>query len=205
MLEEKSLQSALQPIKPKASHGPYSRCVAFHHLLSVSQRAGRSKPPQPLWGMGSKRFGGRFTPRDSFERIYLAMDPVTALTEVTAVLRNMQGGFATLQSQPWVVVTVQGVLVCVLDLSDAAIVSQLGSNHQELMGEWRYSQELNGEAPTQRLGRVCHQTGRFDGILYPSSKNPPHGASLAVFPDRLRQTAFLEVYDPNGNLAQRLP
>jgi|HubBroStandDraft_5_1064220.scaffolds.fasta_scaffold02669_2 hypothetical protein len=45
MLEEKSLQAALQPIEPKASHGPYSRCVAFHHLVSVSQRSVRWDEP----------------------------------------------------------------------------------------------------------------------------------------------------------------
>jgi RES domain-containing protein len=136
----------------------------------MPQVQGIASPPQPLWGMGSKRFGGRFTPRDSFETIYLAEDPVTALAEVTHVLRNIRGSSLTLQSQPWVVVTVRGILRSVLDLTEASAVSQLSSNHQELTGEWRYTQEQLGEAPTQLLGRVCHHAGLFDGIRYPSSK-----------------------------------
>src|SRR5689334_22800968 len=169
MLDEKDLATALGQIVPKASHGPFSRCVAFHHLVSLPQVQGIAPPPQPLWGMGSKRFGGRFTPRNLFETIYLAEDPVTALAEVTGVVRNI-GGVLTLQSQPWVVVTVQGILCSVLDLTEASAVRQLSSNHQELTGEWRYTQEQLGEAPTQLLGRVCHLTGLFDGIRYPSSK-----------------------------------
>lgn len=205
MLDEKGLIAALGQIVPKALHGPFSRCVAFHHLVSLRQVQGIARPAQPLWGMGSQRFGGRFTPRNSFETIYLAEDPVTALAEVTHVLRNIRGSSLTLQSQPWVVVTVRGILRSVLDLTEASAVSQLGSNHQELTGEWRYTQEQLGEAPTQLLGRVCHDTELFDGIRYPSSKNLPDGACVAVFPDRLKGAAFLEVYDPNGNLAQRLP
>jgi RES domain-containing protein len=205
MFDEKGLGAALRLIVPKALQGAFSRCVAFHHLLSIPQVQRIARAPQPLWGMGSKRFGGRFTPRDSFETIYLAEDPVTALAEVTHILRNIPGSSLTLQSQPWVVVTVRGILSRVLDLTDASAVSQIGSNHQELTGEWRYTQEQLGEAPTQLLGRVCYHTGLFDGIRYPSSKNLPDGACLAVFPDRLKAPAFLEVYDPNGNLAQRLP
>jgi RES domain-containing protein len=205
MIDEKDLAAALGQIKPKVLHGPFSRCVAFHHLVSIPEGQGVVSRPQPLWGMGSKRFGGRLTPRNSFETIYLAEDPVTALAEVTVVVRNIGGSLLNLQSQPWVLVTVQGILRCVLDLTEASAVSQLGSNHQELTGEWRYTQEQLGEAPTQLLGRVCHHTGLFDSIRYPSSKNLPDGACVAVFPDRLKAPAFLEVYDPNGNLAQRLP
>jgi hypothetical protein len=104
-----------------------------------------------------------------------------------------------------VFVTVRGSLLSVLDLMDAAIVASLGSSRQELTGGWRYTQEQTGEALTQCLGRVCHVTGFFDGIRYSSSKNPPDGTCFAVFPDRLKAPTFLEVYDPNGNLAQRLP
>jgi hypothetical protein len=47
--------------------------------------------------------------------------------------------------------------------------------------------------------------GRIAGIKYASAKRPG-GLNLAVFPDRIPVAAlsFLEVYDPHGNLAQRL-
>lgn len=111
----------------------------------------------------------------------------------------------TLRTHPWVLITVEGNLPSVLDLTDANVVSQLGSDHQELTGEWRYTQEQTGEAPTQLLGRVCYTMGLFNGIRYPSSKNSPEGVCVAVFLDRLKHPAFLKVYDPSGNLAQRLP
>lgn len=203
MLPESALRATLQMIPPIPAHGPFSRCVGLHHLLAKS-KASPSGPPQPLWGMGSKRAGGRYTPRGVFETIYLAEDTVTALTEVTAVVRT-GSGLTTLATNPWVLVSVRGVLLSVLNLVDPAIVLQLGTNAQELTGEWRYTQGAGGEAATQLLGRVSYDSGRFDAIRYPSSKNPPNGCCVAVFPDRLRNPAFLEVYDPYGNLAQRLP
>src|SRR5207253_523835 len=98
--------------------------------------------PQPLWGLGSKRFGGRYTPKNSFETIYMAKDMVTALKEVQALISIPSGPAFTIVTVPWVTVAIQGFLSSVLD---------------------------------------------------------------AVFPDRLRKPAYLEVYDPHGNVAQRLP
>jgi RES domain-containing protein len=204
MLDQKKLGQALRQLKGTSKQGPFSRCVGYQHLATVTKSGGRQQLPQPLWGLGSKRFGGRFTPKNSFETIYIAEDPVTALAEVSGVL--LAGGSATpLLNLPCVTITVNGRLLSVLDLSDPGIQAKLGTNSQELTGEWRYTQATGIEAPTQLLGRVCHRTRLFDAIRYPSSKNPPLGRCLAVFPDRLKSAAFLEVYDPTGHLAQRLP
>jgi RES domain-containing protein len=203
MLPESALRAKLQSIPSIPAHGPFSRCVGLHHLLPKGKLL-PAAPPQPLWGMGSKVAGGRYTPRGLFETIYLAEDTVTALTEVTAVVMT-GSGVTTLATNPWALVSVRGVLLSVLNLVDAAIVVQMGTTAQELSGEWRYTQAMGGEAPTQLLGRVSFDSGRFDGIRYPSSKNPPNGCCVAVFPDRLKNPAFLEVYDSYGNLAQRLP
>jgi len=205
MLDEISLEVAVTQLIGVARSGTFSRCVGYHHLAATQPSHGSSARPQPLWGIGSKRFGGRFTPRNSFETICLAEDPVTALAEVSAVLLNPGGGVITLRSLPWVTVTVQGTLLAVLDVSNMGIQAKLGTTSQELTGEWRYTQAGGGEAPTQLLGRVCHKTALFDAIRYPSSKNLPAGRCLAVFTDRLKGPAYLEVYDPNGHLAQRLP
>jgi RES domain-containing protein len=204
MLGETDLSTVLQQVESRTAQGPYSRCVAFENLIPNSPSAGSIGTPQPLWGLGSKKFGGRFTPRNSFETVYLAEDPITASTEVGLIIKHARSQ-VTVRSRPWVLITVEGNLFSVLDLTDAKIVSTLGSSHQELTGEWRYSQEQTGEAPTQLLGRKCHDSKRFDGIRYPSSKNIPDGVCVAVFPGRLTHPAFLEVYDLSGNLAQRLP
>lgn len=182
---------------------PFSRCVAFQHL--VSKPGGPPIQPKPLWGLGSVAGGARFTPRGSFETVYLAEDPITALAEVSGIFVHPQVSAVTLQTQPWVFVTIRGILQSVLDLTDAAVMAAVGSNQQELTGAWRLAVSGAAEAPTQLLGRVCHDSGRFDAIRFFSSKNAPSGVCLGVFPDRLSGVAFIEVFDPNGNLLQRLP
>ena len=60
--------------------------------------------------------------------------------------------------------------------------------------------------PTQELGRQAHASRKIAGLIAPSAKNSG-GKNLVVFTDRLtlgRQNR-LEVFDPYGNLAQRLP
>ena len=203
MLHEKDLKVALQGIAGIPAHGPFSRCVALQYLFPKPVPA-PSVPPQPLWGMGSKSYGGRYTPKNSFETIYLAEDMVTALTEVVAIVTGLSGRAITLASGPWVIVAVHGVLLSILDLTIAANVQTIGSNYQELTGSWRYAVGQQGEPATHLLGRLCHQSKRFDGIRFPSSKNPPHGVCLAVFPDRLKSPAYLEVFDPQNNIPQRI-
>ena len=204
MLPERELRAALRKIVPVPIPGPFSRAVALDHLFPKPAPAPRRKP-QPLWGLGSKRFGGRYTPKNSFETVYIAKDMVTALTEAQAVISIPSGPAFTIVSAPWVTVAIQGFLSSVLDLTQAANVQAIGSSYQELTGAWRSIQGKAGEPPTHLLGRLCYSSKRFDGILYPSSKNPPLGVCVAVFPDRLHKPAYLEVYDPHGNVAQRLP
>lgn len=203
MLPERQLGAALRKIAPVPIHGPFSRAVALHDLFPKPAPAPRRKP-QPLWGMGSKRFGGRYTPKNSFETIYVAKDMVTALKEAQALISIPSGPAFTIVTVPWVTVAIQGFLSSVLDLTQAVNVEAIGSSYQELTGAWRWVPGQTGEPPTHLLGRLCHTSRRFDGICYPSSKNPP-GVCVAVFPDRLRKPAYLEVYDPHGNVAQRLP
>ena len=205
MLPEPQLRDVLTQVQPKAMHGPYCRCIGYHHLGPPQGQPARAPTNEPLWGMGSRVSGARFTPPGAFETIYLAEDPVTALAEVALVIRHPQAPPLNFRTPPWVLITVDGMMLSVLDLTDAGIQAAVGTTPQELTGEWRYTQAEGKEAATQLLGRIGYQTGRFDGIRYPSSKNPPHGVCMAVFPNRLNPPAFLEVYDPHGNLAQRLP
>ena len=94
MLPEPDLTRALDRISPQPKHGFYSRFVEFRHLCphaahkaaeEGSQEA-ETERPKPLWGLGSKRHGGRFTPKESFETIYCAEDAVTAMAEISSVL-----------------------------------------------------------------------------------------------------------------------
>lgn len=116
----------------------------------------------------------------------------------------------TIPGPPWTLVTVAGSLERVLDLTDPAIQSRLGTSLSELTGDWRYSQDLYLEGkgplpPTQRLGQVAYESGRVMGIRYHSAKNIGQGSCFAVFPERLGSTSWLEVFDPHGLIRQRLP
>jgi RES domain-containing protein len=203
MLEERDLTAALRRIRPQTAHGFYSRFVAFRHLSRVYELpdAGRS----PLWGLGSKLYGGRFTPKETFETIYLAEDPVTAMAEVSGVLYSAQEPMPRTVQPPLVLITVEGILLRVLDLTVPRVQSALGTNGQELTGAWRHIQTTGRQAPTQTLGRLCHQSGRFEAIRFPSSKSTPNGVCVAVFIERLRPPSVIKVFDPYGGLAQQLP
>jgi RES domain-containing protein len=156
--------------------------------------------PQPLWGGAAKLVGARFTPQGSFDSIYLAHDPITAFIEVSALV-VLPGGPVPVRSAPWVVVSVDGMLNHLLDLTDATTLAALGTTGQEMTGAWA----TTTHPPTQLLGRLAYDSGRISGITYASAKHPG-GLNLVVFPDRISVAAgnYLEVYDPHGNLAQRI-
>jgi RES domain-containing protein len=202
MLGQPDLVRALKRIKAQSARGFYSRFVEFRHLSSAGRGPARS--PKPLWGLGGMLYGGRFTPKGIFETVYLAEDPVTAMAEASGVLYSPRAPIPRTAQPPWVLITVEGILLRVLDLTVAEIQSSVGTDPQELTGAWRHIQALEREAPTQTLGRLCYKSGRFDAIRYPSSKNAA-GVCVAVFTDRLRPPATIKVLDPHGRLAQQLP
>jgi RES domain-containing protein len=190
------LARVLQTVSLVAVHGPWSRVVGFRHLIGPPGSA------RPLWGGAAELYGGRFTPKGGFDSIYLAWDPVTALSEVQAVVL-LPGGPTTLVSAPWGIVSVDGVVSNVLDLSNLATIAALGSSESEVIGPWAGV----SNPPTQLLAQEAWLSGLISGIKYRSSKNLPAGLNLVVFPDRLSISPrdYLEVYDPYGHLTQRVP
>jgi RES domain-containing protein len=198
MLSLGKLSDALARVQLTSAHGPWSRAVGYRYLIGPP--SGQTGPPQPLWGGAARIAGARFTPQGSFDSIYLAQDPITAFVEVSALIL-LPGGPVASRSAPWVVVTVDGFLTNLLDLTDAAILAALGTTEQEMTGTWA---KLS-RPPTQWLGQLAYDSGRIAGIKYGSAKHP--GAlNFVAFPDRIPATPgnFLEVYDPHGNLAQRI-
>lgn len=199
MLPPAQLAEALEIIKLVATHGPWSRAVQYRHLLGPPP--GLRGSAQPLWGGAAKLAGARFTPQGGFDSIYLACHPVTAFIEVSALIL-LPGGPAPVCTPPWVMVTVNGVLHNVLDLTDENVRAALGTTAQEITGPWA----TLPHPPTQRLGQFAYHSKRVTAIKYPSAKHPG-GLNLVVFPDRISALAgdVLEVFDPHGNLAQRIP
>ena len=198
MLPARQLAAALAKVPLASAHGPWSRAIGHRYLLSAPP--GLSGPAQPLWGGAARLAGARFTPKGGFDSIYLSHDPITAFLEVSALVL-LPGGPVPVRSAPWVIVTVDGILSGLLDLTQATTLAALGTTEQEMTGTWA----SNPHPPTQLLGRVAYDSRRLAGIKYASSKHPG-GLNLVVFPDRISVAAgsFLEVYDPHGKLAQRL-
>ncbi len=198
MLRGARLKTALAKVKLISVPGPWSRVVAFCHLLKAP--GGKKGAPQPLWGGAAAIKGARFTPKGAFDSVYLAWDPVTALIEVQALVA-VPGGTVPLRSAPWALITVEGTVSRVLDLVDASVLTALGTSMQGMTGAW--AREAN--PPTQELAQAAYDAGSIAGVRYGSAKNPD-GVNLVVFPDRLvsPSTDYLEVFDPDGNLAQRV-
>ena len=112
MLPPAQIADALSTIKLVSAHGPWSRAVGYRYLLNPPP--GMTGPPQPLWGGSARIAGARFTPKGSFDSIYLAYDPITAFIEISALLL-LPGGPVPIRSAPWVIVTVDGVDLEVYD------------------------------------------------------------------------------------------
>ena len=128
------------------------------------------------------------------------------MIEVQAVLL-IGGRVVPLATQPWALLSVEGVLTEIIDLTDNDIQKALDTTLSELTGDWVYSQATGRVTPTQALGAAAVATGNILGLHYPSAKNTGQGSNVAVFVDRLHAggPSFLRVVDPHKLLAQRVP
>jgi hypothetical protein len=219
MLPQPALQHALLSAPLKALRGPWYRAVNYDHVVGPPPGAPPGAPVQPLWSGGAGRRGARFTPKATIgglggagpmiDCLYLAEDELTPLLEIAGVLRPT-GSPISLRFVPQVMMTVDGVLGDVLDVTDVGIQQLVGTSEQELTGDWvvqqtTYLAGLTEMPPTQQLGREAFASGRIVGLRYPSSKNTL-GVGIVVFPTRMvagRQQ--LTVFNPTGTLQQSLP
>jgi hypothetical protein len=128
------------------------------------------------------------------------------LHEVVSVFTPSGGPVFTLRTSPWVVITIEGVLSNIIDLTDTLIQHRLKTNTMELTGDWAYMQSTKGLAPTQLLGQAAFDCGVL-GLRYKSARNIGGGDSIVVFTDHLTKNkpSYLQVVDEHHNLMQRLP
>lgn len=157
-------------------------------------------PPQPLWSGAVRSTGARFTPTNAFDAIHLAGDPITGLAEVQSIV-FLPGGPVPIRMEPLVILSVQGIVHNVLDLTAKATLAALGTSTQDVTGNWA----RHRNPPTQVLGRAAYHSGRIAGVRYGSARRED-AVNIVVFPDRLPMASsdYLEVHDPHGNLTQRL-
>lgn len=209
MLTEEDLARILPTLPRIMVHGPWTRAIGYHLLQGPPPVESVGNPSQSLWAGGSKQEGVRFTPKGSFASIYLASDPITALTETKIIFSHSHFSKITTRFPPYILFTVEGVIPDVLDLTSSEIQKALGTTSQELTGSWAIQQEqslkgIGSLPPTQILGRAAHSSGVICGLKYESAKNVGSGHCFVIFPECL-SSGFLEIYDPGGILRDRYP
>ena len=173
-------------VRPQAYRGVAYRVIGARFLAS------------PLVSAGSRLRGGRFNPAGEFEVLYAALAVDTAFAERDGLLLTAAGIKAAALVRTGVLLTLRCRLAAVLDLTDERVRARLGVSLGGVVGSWvAWSSAASSPAPSQTIGRSVHASRRFEGILYPSTKDAG-GRCLAVFPDRLRTTSRIAVADPDG-------
>ncbi|WP_017717643.1 RES family NAD+ phosphorylase [Kamptonema formosum] len=107
-----------------------------------------------LSSVGS-RLGGRYNPPSAFEALYLADSSVTALLEVEALIKAGTL-LRSIAKPPLIVLSINSQLNAVLDITNLNSQQALGTNLQELTGNWRLMNALGQIAPTQSLGEAAY-------------------------------------------------
>lgn len=169
--DDNQLRHALTGVPLSSWTGPLHRTVAGRYIKSLASVR------------GSLRADNRYTRAGVCAALYTSHYPELAYLEV---LQGSTFNEAFPGATPALHVTfsLQVALTKLLDLMDAQVQAQLGTNLQELTGEWKALNTQGLEAPTQRLGRLAFESGQIEGVRYPS-KIQPQRANVLLFKDRL--------------------
>ena len=150
--------------------------------------------PHLLFAGGPRRVGGRYTPMEGPDTLYLASSERAANAEWKA---GLQALFAGVELPPKTVFATKVNLTRVLDLSTDEIQRALRTNSAELAQPWK----ARNRPVTQRLGLACFESGRFSALRYRSTKAAP-SYCLAVFPSHIDSAEYVSVLDPQEFFSQ---
>ena len=149
----------------------------------------------PLSGLGSFKYGGRYNFKTEFEVLYLTSDPDTAVAE---------GSRDRLLIPPSALITIKVRLYKIINFEDKKIIDSLGIREPDLHCPWRKIQDIDEKkAYTQVLGGLIHDSGEFEAIRYPSVERIGK-YNLAVFTDRLNDNSEIKVYDPDNMICRTI-
>lgn len=170
---------------------------------SVNHNALHSRqPPDLLFSLGPGVEGQRFTQVGGPPALYLANGAQTAYAEST---QSVVSSIAEIMvPPPMVVYAITVNLEHALDLNNPENLEQLGTSLAEIQGNWRGQMNSGLEVPTHILADAVFTSNRFQGMLYPSVAWTG-GTDLIIWTDRVTDPSFIEVHDPSGDLARRLP
>ena len=112
----------------------------------------------PLSGQGAAITGGRFNPKHQ-AALYLALDPMTAILEVTQGFSN--------RLHPLLLCEYDVDCEDIADLCDADIRAKIGVSFDDMACAWLIEQRANRVAPSHSISATLYAQG-FAGALVPS-------------------------------------
>ena len=169
-----------------------------------------SYSPNALYCNGAPTSGARFTSIGGPPSIYFAEDKETAWAEVHQPYLAVQRSNRNAAIEPPTVLYYARVkLDRVLDVTDAAVQAALGTNIGELAAPYLLFQAMKQLAPTQILGEAVSRTGCAQAIRYLSVAGTtylsPAKYCYVIFCGLVQPPNFVEIIDPSGALAKRIP
>lgn len=200
MLSEDELRTALQGLPNRSISGVLYRAGRLKALLGSSQTNELLTEQRFLHGFGSSKSGARYTPVAGPRTVYFGEDKEVALEE--CILTGSVGDANAFP--PLIIFSARVSLISLLDLGDLEIQKLLGTSEKELVEPWRLKQARKEEVPTQVLGKVACESGRYEAIRYPSARLRGHYC-VVVFNERVISPSFVEIIDPDGHIYERIP
>jgi len=181
---------------------PYA-CQCFRVVDLESYIA--AETPTLLFDLGPKisKGGQRFSPPGDHRGLYVSAELPTAGAEYADGADRWAKG----ECGKHVVFNMEVRLRSVLDLTKGAVRRSLKISNPIVQSPWAGYSDLNGGKwpPTWDLGHEVFDSGRFDGILFPSTKKKG-GTCLLVFTERLMKgRTGVTILKSDGTVWEELP
>lgn len=170
---------------------------AMPRALSWTGVIYRSAPPKwsaghdMLTGAGSVNSGARFNAAGSFPMIYGSTTPELAMIESLAFQRR--AGLPVEQAMPLVFKAISATVERLVDLTDSAVLADLGVTLDKLRADaWWLARLRDEESLTQAVGRAAH-AHRVQALRVASAHTDAHGANILLLPEHISPPSELKV------------
>jgi RES domain-containing protein len=197
MLDAAELKKALDGISPT----PYSernvfRCVELSALI-----ADGSRKIQPLYDLGPRQSGQRYTPVGGPRCLYVSEHHGTSYIEATGMFTSL-AAVAQQHAPAEVTLSFRVSLAAVLDVTEDTVQKALRTTEIELKRSWEWQVAMGQPVPTQILGQVAFDSTKYQAIRFPSARLTGE-VNLVIWTERVTAPSFVECTDPN--YYQRIP
>ena len=197
MHQGKELERALKTVPKTRVTRVFYRSIAeaiIHSLFA----------PKPLYSLGPRKTGQRFTPKNGPACLYMSEDFDTSYIETHGTAASIAASGLHFIVPPTVITAIAVDIEHVLDLTAPSVRDELGTDEAELAAPWFEQMLAHDPVPTHSLARAAHLSNLFEAIRF-TSVQKPGAVNLMVWPKKLMAPYFIEVNDPSRRLHQRIP